>query len=226
MGTIIVPYIANANGDLDSRINPINAAVKDVELFIKQNLNVNWKINAIFSRGLFRFVIPEDGVGGRTYASDYLEIAIDKKASPPRWLIAEMLAHEIGHALRWGFNPQYSDAFVDNAILEGIAICVQEEFAKKSKAKSYFLGTMQARVKDAESNRKLARKTLEFWQSTKYNYQTFFIDGGNVGKLKKSLPRWAGYSLGFYIVKEALQQSQMSIFEAIDKDFDFFRSAV
>ena len=221
MGKILVPHIANGNGDLDRNIPSINAAVRDVEKFLQAHFQIRWKIDVIFSRGLYRMAIPEDGVGGRTLTSGFIELAIGENANPPRGIIAEMLAHEAGHAVRWGVNPQRSDSFIRNAIFEGIAICIQEEFAKKAKNTTFFLDIIRKRQNDCAYYLEIGRKTHEFWENTEYDYNLLFLDGGKLEN-GKSLPRWTGYKLGYYAVKEAMQQTSKTIFELYAQDFDFF----
>ncbi len=221
MGKILVPHIANSNGDLDRNISSINAAVRDVENFLQVHFQIRWKIDVVFSRGLYRLAIPEDGVGGRTLTSGFIELAIGENVNPPRDIIAEMLAHEAGHAVRWGVNPQRSDSFIRNAIFEGIAICIQEEFAKKAKNTTFFLETIRKRQDDCAYYLEIGRKTHEFWESTKYDDNLLFFNGGKLAD-GKTLPRWAGYKLGYFAVKEAMRRTGKSIFELFDKDYEFF----
>jgi len=206
MGKILLPYLTNARGDLSDIADDIQNAVLDVEEFYGDRLRQ--PIDVIFTRALHEIAIPEDGIGGRAHSSNFVTIAFTKTSAPSRQLIGEMLCHEVGHAYRWQHEPEWADSFMQKAILEGISICLEAEFAKRSKAKTFFLETMQNRYKDIESCKTLIRNTMDLWgRNCNYNHEACFYTGNH------SLPRWAGYSLGYMVVSDALSKSGQNIFD-------------
>lgn len=78
---------------------------------------------------LYDVIIPEDGVGGRTRASDFIEFAIDERKATES-LISEILVHELCHAARWGKNDEEINSLFDGMISEGIATYLEAEFVK------------------------------------------------------------------------------------------------
>ena len=211
MGKYLLPYIANAGRDLYDLANSIHLATMEVEEFYGERLRQ--RIDIIFSRSLYRIAIDEDGIGGRTYTSSYIEIGFSRTSAPSKQLIGEMLAHEVGHAYRWQHTPEFARTFVEDAILEGIAICLQEEYAKKSNAKTFFLQTMQNRYNDIEFCKQILKKTKTLWDSEKYDHDMLFYAGND------KFPRWTGYTLGYIIVSDAISRSDYDIFGIATKDF-------
>ena len=86
--------LANANGNLDEIKDTILTAVKEVESYAFSKLKIDWNIDVVVTDSAYSIIIPEDGVGGQTYASNFIVSALDLKSmSIPRF--KEMLAHEI-----------------------------------------------------------------------------------------------------------------------------------
>lgn len=213
MGKILLPYIANAGQDLYDLADSIHLATIEVEEFYGEHLLQ--RIDVIFSRSLYRIAIDEDGIGGRAHTSSFVEIGFSRTSAPSRQLIGEMLCHEIGHAFRWQHAAEPTRCFVEDAILEGIAICLQEEFAKRSNASTFFLQTMQNRYKDIDFCQKIIKKTKHLWESESYDYDVLFY-GGN-----EKFPRWTGYTLGYIIVSDAMSRSGDSIFDIATADYSY-----
>ncbi len=213
MGKILLPYLANANGELTKLEADIQGAVQDVEEFYGDRLKR--PIDVVFTCSIPEIVIPEDGVGGRAYADNYITLGLARSRMPSRHAIGEMLCHEIGHAYRWQHNPEQADSFIRMAILEGISICLEEEFAKRSKAKIFFLETIQNRYANIDTCASILKKTKPIWNTDRYDYNTLFYDGNN------SLPRWTGYTLGYMIVSDVLSNSSHGIFELATKRYSY-----
>ncbi|TWO99023.1 hypothetical protein EUA79_02135, partial [TM7 phylum sp. oral taxon 351] len=69
--------LANANGNLDEMKDTILVAVKEVESYAFSKLKIDWNIDVVVSANAYSLIIPEDGVGGYTYASNFIVSALD-----------------------------------------------------------------------------------------------------------------------------------------------------
>ena len=159
-------------------------------------------------------VIPEDRVGGYTYASDFVVIFLDLKTMTISHL-KEMLAHELCHAARWGKNDEWMNTLFDGMISEGIATYFGTEFAKNNSEKQFFTRAMLER--SDEENERILNELRGNLDDKNYDYQTIFFTGND------KLPRWSGYSLGYYLVKKYLEKTHKTIEEAFADKYEDFK---
>lgn len=207
--------ITRANGNLDSKIETIKKAVQEAKQYVFLKLKIDWDIDLLVTNRLYDIIIPEDGVGGRTRTSDFIEFAIDEEKATEN-LISEMVAHELCHAARWGRNNEWINSLFDGVINEGIATYLEAEFVKNRTEKTVFIKTILGR--SDEENEKILEKLRSQLDSNYYNYDTVFFNGNN------EIPRWAGYSLGYYLVRKYLKKTGKKIEDAFfDKYADFDR---
>ena len=200
--------ITHANGNLDSKVETIVKAVKEAEQYVFPKLKIDWDIDLLVTNRLYDIIIPEDGVGGRTRTSDFIEFAIDEEKATEN-LISEMVAHELCHAARWGKNDEWI-----NSLSEGIATYFEAEFVKDRTEKTVFIKTILER--SDEENEEILEKLRSQLDSNYYDYDTIFFNGSN------ELPRWSGYSLGYYLVRKYLKKTGKKIEDAFaDKYADF-----
>ena len=159
-------------------------------------------------------IIPEDGVGGRTRTSDFIEFAIDEKRTTEN-SIAEMIVHELCHVARWGKNGEWMNTLFDGIINEGIATFFEAEYVGDQEKKTVFIGTILERSDSGnEAILDVLRGQLD---SKTYDYNAIFFDGND------KLPRWSGYSLGYYLVKKYLEKTNKKIEDAFDDKYAEFR---
>ena len=204
--------LTEANGNLSSSREMIISAIKTAEEYVFPKLKVDWDIDMLVTNRLYDIIIPEDGVGGRTKTYDFIEFAIDEKATEN--LISEMMAHELCHAARWGKNKEWINSLFDGIISEGIATYLEAEFVKDREEKTVFIKTILERADN--ENDKILEKLRDQLDSNYYDYDTIFFNGNN------ELPRWSGYSLGYYLVKKYLKKINKTIEDAFtDKYADF-----
>ena len=205
--------LANSNGNLRNIEQMIKEAVKEAELYAFSRLNIDWGIDLVVTNHMPFVLIPEDGVGGRTYWSDLITICVDEdKLTKSK--MNEMLVHELCHAARWGKNNEWMKTLFDGLINEGIATYFEAEFAKNQEEKTVFIKTILER--SGEENKKIFEKLCDQLESKSYDYETIFFNGND------ELPHWAGYSLGYYLVKRYLERTGKKIEEAFfDKYADF-----
>lgn len=205
--------LANSNGNLRNTEQMIIKAVKEAELYAFSRLNINWDIDLMITNHMPFVLIPEDGIGGRTYWSDLITICVDEEKLT-KSKMTEMLVHELCHAARWGKNNEWMNTLFDGLINEGIATYFESEFAKNLEDKTVFIKTILGR--SDEENKKIFEKLRDQLESSSYDYETIFFNGND------ELPRWAGYSLGYYLVKRYLEKTGKKIEEAFfDKYADF-----
>ena len=209
----VILLLTEANGNLSSSKEIIKDAVKTAYEYVFPKLKVNWDIDLLVTNRLYDIIIPEDGVGGRTKTSDYIEFAIDEKKATKN-SISEMVTHELCHAARWGKNDEQINSLFDGIISEGIATYLEAEFVKNRKEKTFFIKTILERTND--ENEKILKELRSQLDSNYYDYNTIFFNGND------ELPRWSGYSLGYYLVKKYLKKTNKKIENAFtDKYADF-----
>lgn len=84
--------------------------------------------------------------------------------------------------------------------------------------KQYLLKTILER--SDEENEKILEKLRSQLDLNYYDYDTIFFNGSN------ELPRWAGYSLGYYLVKKYLKKTGKKIEDAFADKYADFRAIV
>lgn len=209
--------ITRANGNLDSKVETIEKAVKEAEQYVFPKLKIDWDIDLLVTNRLYDIIISEDGVGGRTRTSDFIEFAIDEEKATEN-LISEMVIHELCHAARWGKNDEWINSLFDGMINEGIATYLEAEFVKDRTEKTVFIKTILER--SDEENEEILEKLRSQLDSKYYDYDTIFFSGSN------ELPRWAGYSLGYYLVRKYLKKTGKKIENAFADKYADFKAVV
>ena len=209
--------LTEANGNLSDSREIIVDAVKTAEEYVFPKLKVDWDIDLLVTNRLYDIIIPEDGVGGRTRTSDFIEFAVNEEKATKN-LISEMVAHELCHAARWGKNDEWINSLFDGIISEGIATYLEAEFVKDRKEKTVFIETILERTDD--ENKKILEKLRDQLESNYYDYDTIFFNGND------ELPRWSGYSLGYYLVKKYLEKTHKKIEDAFADKYAEFKIAL
>ena len=191
----------------------IESAIEAAEQYVFEHLKITWDVELRVSDEPRENLILEDGVGGRTITSSLIEFVINEKVATEN-SIFEMVSHELCHAARWGYNAEWMNTLFDGIISEGIATYFEWEIMKERGEKTFFITTITERSDD--ENEKILESLKEQLDSKEYDYNTIFFNGND------ELPRWAGYSLGYYFVKKYLDKTGKSIEEAYtDKYADF-----
>ena len=206
--------LANSAGEFnETQIDIINA-IKEVERYVFSKLKIDWDIDVVLTANAYSLIIPEDGVGGYTYASNFIVSALDLKSmSIPRF--KEMLVHELCHAARWGKNDEWMNTLFDGMISEGVATYFGTEFAKNNSEKQFFTRAMLER--SDEENERILNELRGNLDDKNYDYNTIFFTGND------KMPRWSGYSLGYYLVKKYLEKTHKTIEEAFADKYEDFR---
>lgn len=204
--------LTEANGNLLDKKEMIKTAVKTAEKYVFPKLKIDWDIDILVTNRI-PMIIPENGAGGFTFSADFIRIIIDDEKATEN-LISENVVHELCHAARWGKNDEWIKSLFDGLIFEGLACVLEDEFASNNSEKTLFIKTILER--SDEENEKILAVVRDKLDSNEYNYDEIFFNGNN------KLPRWAGYSVGYYLVKKYLEKTNKGIEDAFaDKYADF-----
>lgn len=139
--------------------------------------------------------IPETGVGGYTPNAHTIYISLDPVRKRFRSSLSHhlprTLAHELHHAARWR-TVGYGRTLFEALITEGLAGHFELEV---------FGGTpnpWEVSLQPRVLARFLSRARREF-ENPSYEHDAWFF-----GSLRRNIPRWAGYALGFELVRRYL----------------------
>lgn len=208
--------LTEANGNLSDKKEVIKNAVRTAEKYAFQKLKIDWDVDVLITNRI-PMIIPENGVGGYTFSADFIRINIDNDKATEN-LISENVVHELCHAARWGKNDEWTKSLFDGLIFEGIACTLEAEFAKDKSEKTLFIRNVLER--SDKENEKILAEIRDKLDSNEYNYDEIFFNGND------KLPRWSGYSLGFYLVKKYLEKTHKKIEDAFADKYTEFKIAL
>ena len=195
----------------------IRNGVERAEKYTAPRLGIKEDIDIIVTPNLPDFLIPEDHLGAFTYNGNFMLLSFEH-GYVVEDLVYEVVCHEMCHAARWQKSPEDMESLFDGMILEGLAICFEAQAVREQKQKQFFLETMLKRS-DAENERilKILKDELD---NKYYDSYTIFIAGNK----QRNLPRWSGYSLGYYLVKKYLAETGKIIEGIYDEPYQDFRT--
>jgi uncharacterized protein YjaZ len=146
-----------------------------------------------------KYVIPELGIGGNTPTAKTIFIYLDSY-NPKLILNLEpyfksAITHELHHSLRFKYINA-KNTLLEAMIREGLADHFDIEInGGDPKIWDEALSSMQI-----EELLKLAEKE---YSNDKYDHKNWFY-----GSKEHNIPKWTGYTLGFYLVKEYLENNK------------------
>lgn len=205
-------YIANANQTFtNAEITIFKNATQKAEDFISATFaQFDYEVDVIIATSSFILpTIAEDGIAGKTLHSRLIILSLDKNQHEiSEGFIFETICHEMSHSLRWEKLPEYAETMFDGMILEGLAVALEEEAMIKTgqQDKQFFLKEIQETPR-AEID-KMITVLKDKFEDRIYDYNKIFFTGDDI------LPRWAGYRLGYYFVKQYLRQTDQDIVQA------------
>lgn len=210
--------IASHSSDFLRHQEIIRDAANQAASYAQKELKIDWKIDLVISDNLYNIIIPEDGVGARAYPSGNFILMGIKPTKINKDIISETVAHELCHEACFVRNKEKRHNLFDEIIFEGIATCFEAEFVKNRKHKQFFMETV---LKRSDSENKQILEILREKLFTKsYDKGAIFYNGDN------NLPRWAGYTLGYYLVKQYLAKTNKTIKKAFSDKYMEFRSVL
>lgn len=206
------PQFLNSITEQDQQ--KINSAVNKAQDFLNNNFNKEAEIDIFFCKPFgISLTIPEDNIGGRTYFGNMIFIVSDDFRQVSENILFEIICHESSHALRYWFLPEFGNTLLDAMILEGLAIYLEKEATKNSEEKQFFLEEILKTTDDEMMN--IYNLVKDNFSSINNDYiNKVLFDGDEI------IPRWAGYRLGYYIVRKYLEENNVTIFEA---NFDSYK---
>lgn len=213
-------HIANAHHTFTTAECAIfHRAAEQAEAFVSSIFDhFDYEVDLIIATPSFLLpTIAEDGISGRTYHSRLIMLSIDKQQHAINEdFVFETICHELSHSLRWEKVPEYAKTLFDGMILEGLAVVLEEAAmaATQRPTRQHFLNTMQ-KTSTEEINSMIATLKDTF-DSMDYDYTHIFFTGDN------TLPRWAGYRLGYYFVKQYLEKTNRTIVQATEDRYQTF----
>jgi len=212
--------VANASNIFtNSDISIFQSAAKAAEGFISDTFEFDYDIDIIITAPSFLMkTIPEDGIGGRTYNSRLIILVVDKEeAEISEDIVFEFICHEMSHSLRWEKLPEYSDTLFKGMVLEGLAVVLEEKALSETKRtqKQFFLAEMQKT--DETMIQSIISELKDKLDGDQYDYEKTFFTGDD------KLLRWAGYRMGYYLVKQYLEQTGETIERATLASYDKFK---
>lgn len=205
-------HIANANQTFtDAEIAMFKNAAQQAEAFVSSEFaQFDYEVDVIIATSSFILpTIAEDGIAGKTLHSRLIILSLDKNQHEiSEGFIFETICHEMSHSLRWEKLPEYAETMFDGMILEGLAVALEEEAMIKTgrQDKQFFLKEIQETPR-AEID-KMITVLKDKFEDKIYDYNKIFFTGDDI------LPRWAGYRLGYYFVKQYLRQTDQDIVQA------------
>lgn len=212
--------VANAgNTFTDNEITLFQRAVNAAEEYLTAHFEFDYTVDAVLTAPSFLIpTIPEDGIGARTYNSRFIVFVIDpRQARLTEDIAFESLCHEMSHSLRWEKLPEHGTTLFHDMILEGLAVALEEKALADTnrEQQQYFLTQMQT-TSDTMIKNIIAELESKL-HSGDYDYLKTFFTGDN------SLPRWAGYRVGYYLVKKYLEQTSTTIEQATLASYGSFK---
>lgn len=213
-------HIADAQGVFsDNEHKKIQSGVRRAEEYTVSKLAISENVDLIITPELPDFLIPEDCLGGRTYTGNFILISL-AAGHVDEDFVYEVVCHELCHASRWQKNEEEMKNLFDGMILEGLAVYFEEQAMKNQKNKQFFLRAMLER--DDQENAEILECLRGNLNEKYYDYYSIFI----LGDKEKNIPRWSGYSVGYYLVKKYLEKTGKTIEEAFAEPFDNFRIVI
>jgi uncharacterized protein YjaZ len=184
-------FIANANHQLDTLLGKIQRAHDRAVTTAAKLLDLD-ELD-IVCIGDATMAIPEIGVGGYTPNRYLSYIYVDPKFDIDENEIYNTLCHELHHAKRYD-GEGYGKTLFDSMIFEGLAVAFEEEVSGRG-------AFMPSQMRSRKDTAALVSKLQNHFQDHNFEHLRWFIFD-NSGEL----PRWAGYEMGYYLVRHYLQR--------------------
>ncbi|GMA15844.1 hypothetical protein E5F05_06675 [Deinococcus metallilatus] len=158
------------------------------------------------------WTLPETGVGGYSPLPHWVQVTLtpENPYFMTRWRteVPATLAHELHHARRWR-GPGYGRTLLEALVSEGLAQHFEAE--ERGAPPPY------AHV-DSSLDTLWQRARAELYTPT-YNHAAWFF-----GSEAANLPRWAGYALGYELVRRFLNVEGGNAMSHADAPAELFRA--
>lgn len=184
-------HILNAQGTLTPYISRIEMIFENTKNTIEEQIPIdNIDIVAVDNKN---GIIPEISIGGHTHGPNFIVLSFDSKSEDfednLQKNFPDQIAHEFHHAARWQ-QIGYGKTLLEALITEGLACKFALEISGKQQP-----WTNALRENEIE---KFLEKSREQFDNPNYKHYAWFYGSDDI-------PRWTGYSLGFYLVERYLK---------------------
>ncbi len=187
-GTTICLNIS-PSADLDPFRTQIESIARQTMLQIREQMPIDNLFIEV--RNAPENTIPEIGMGGFNPDSERVILSLDPSFPDFEAALnaefAFQLAHEVHHARRRRAIG-YGSTLLQATVSEGLA----DHFAMEVTGKSAPLWSLAVQGQELEEVFQLAEAE---WDNTSYNHSAWFIG------TSQEIPRWAGYSMGYELVR-------------------------
>ena len=152
------------------------------------------------------YIMPEFGFGAITYSANLLYISVDSSACTKKAITEEfgaLVVHELNHVARLAkINIENWDevTFLEDAVQEGIAVLFQELLYPKS---ALYINND---VMDDIDSWIVKAKKIYNKKRNEYDRDGWFFGS-------ETLPRWAGYTIGYYLAKKYYDSNKITLQE-------------
>lgn len=191
---------ANVDGSMSDVKPKIRSALKKAAATAKADLKLD-NIDVICLNDK-RAVIGAVGVGGQTPSRQYTFLYIDPSKAIDENEIYYTLCHEFHHARRYD-RLGYDKTLFDSLISEGLAVAFEAEV---SRGKGFISSTLRKRNK----TKLLIEKCKAHFNDPNFSHYKWFISSKS-----NELPYWAGYEMGYFIVREYLTKHNKKASELV-----------
>lgn len=183
-------HILKASGGLKPYIKDIKKVCKEAEGKILAKIPIS-NVDVVIVDNPYE-AIPEIGIGGYARTHNFITIAIDPEfPNLQESLQLELLdtfAHELHHTARLQ-TVGYGETLFEAMITEGLADHFATEITER---KDLHLWDKAFNLKQIAE---WLRKADKEFDSKTYSHSDWFF-----GSKERGMPKWIGYSLGFYLV--------------------------
>ncbi len=202
--------IANVTGSLDRLIPRIQAAHGRAVETANQLLKLDDVDIVIVDDP--SSCIPEIGTGGFTPNRHLVYCHIDPSVNVSEDEIYASLCHELNHARRYD-GEGYGKTLFESMIFEGLAIAFEAEV---SGGQSFMTQALESR----HDTQALVDQSKQQFDTADFIYYTWFINDTS-GRL----PRWAGYEIGYYLVRQYMKKTNKKASELVLEPAANFRAS-
>ena len=212
----MVTNAGNYFSDLD--YNEIKTAAKNAGSYFVKEYGFDYDVDIVVTppSSLLK-TIPQDGIGGRTYSSRLIVIVLNKDEAEITYeTVFEMICHELAHSIRWEKLPEHAMTLFEGIIMEGLAVALEEKALEDNDiiSKQFFLQTiLETSPTEIEE---LISKLKKDFEATDYDYEKIFFTGD------ATLPKWAGYKLGYHFVRMFIAGNKVNIVDATTASYKSF----
>jgi len=186
----------NASGKFTSIQDRIRKTVRQTVKKVNKRLPID-NIDIVFKVDYNGMLKDIDGIGGFSPADDYVQIALDFTYPNLKKIldkyVERTLIHELHHTQRYKAN-QLGNTLFEFMISEGLADYFVFEITGAAPKWAKVLSDKQKKV--------MFKKAMPEMNKKIFSYEDWFICGSK----KRNIPKWAGYSLGFELVRLYLEK--------------------